>query len=406
MHQNSDNRAETEVVEFSPEYEPQTVVDNEFAVEQPPVFESVEEEEETPIVPPSDIKLNDEQALKAESPSLTFDPEFIVTQENEALHNDLHAHTLYQVQPEPPEEKKVSEHTSPQSPVSFSEKESEQPGFETTQLRLKVTEPATVHACPFCSTPNDMQNFVCNLCMSVLTLSDLELLLANQNADHSLVRPVVDFFESERANRHLGEYELTTLGIGYLNLRDNEKGYAALAEAARVNPDNVVLNSQVNALLIRLEEIRRQSEVHETQVRGKSIMVVDDSPTIRKLISGKLEKSGHVVHTACDGLEAVAMLGELKPDLVLLDITMPKMDGYQVCKAIRSNDVTKEIPVVMISGNDGFFDKVRGRMAGTTGYITKPFGPETLMKAVEKYINNGHTPNLEMDEPQSVPTVQ
>jgi twitching motility two-component system response regulator PilG len=62
------------------------------------------------------------------------------------------------------------------------------------------------------------------------------------------------------------------------------------------------------------------------------------------------------------------------------------MDGYQVCKAIRSNPATQDVPVIMISGKDGFFDKVRGRMAGTTGYITKPFGPETLMKAVESYL--------------------
>ncbi|MEO8042858.1 MAG: response regulator, partial [Acidobacteriota bacterium] len=75
--------------------------------------------------------------------------------------------------------------------------------------------------------------------------------------------------------------------------------------------------------------------------------------------------------------------------------TMPRMDGYQVCKQIRSNNSTKDVTVVMISGKDGFFDKVRGRMAGTTGYITKPFGPETLMKAVEMYLS-GEVP--EMDE--------
>ena len=68
---------------------------------------------------------------------------------------------------------------------------------------------------------------------------------------------------------------------------------------------------------------------------------------------------------------------------------MPRMDGYQVCRQIRGHAATADIPVVMIYGKDGFFDKVRGRMAGTTGYITKPFGPETLMKAVEYYLNGG-----------------
>jgi len=65
---------------------------------------------------------------------------------------------------------------------------------------------------------------------------------------------------------------------------------------------------------------------------------------------------------------------------------MPRMDGYEVCKQIRANPAGKDLPVVMISGKDGFFDKVRGRMAGSTGYVTKPFGPETLMKALETYL--------------------
>jgi len=120
--------------------------------------------------------------------------------------------------------------------------------------------------------------------------------------------------------------------------------------------------------------------------KGKTILVVDDSPTVRKLIAGKLEKCGHDVFCASDGVEAMERLEDFTPDLILLDITMPRMDGYQVCKMIRANSVTHNVPVVMISGKDGFFDKVRGRMAGTTGYITKPFGPETLMKTVETYL--------------------
>ncbi|MBK7707992.1 MAG: response regulator [Acidobacteria bacterium] len=121
--------------------------------------------------------------------------------------------------------------------------------------------------------------------------------------------------------------------------------------------------------------------------KNRRILVVDDSPTVRKLISSKLEKCGHEVVCAIDGLDALEKLNGLTPDLILLDITMPRMDGYQVCKLIRNNAEMKDVPVVMISGKDGFFDKVRGRMAGTTDYITKPFGPETLMKTVENYLS-------------------
>ncbi|HEX9960415.1 MAG TPA: response regulator, partial [Pyrinomonadaceae bacterium] len=167
------------------------------------------------------------------------------------------------------------------------------------------------------------------------------------------------------------------------NLR---QGYSYLQQASQMNQNNVVLGGQVNALAIRLDEIE-QHESKNQEAKSCTILVVDDSPTVRKLISGKLEKSGHKVVLAVDGMDALAKINETVPDLVLLDITMPRMDGYQVCKLIRNNNLTKDIPVVMISGKDGFFDKVRGRMAGSTGYITKPFGPDTLMRTIDAYLN-------------------
>lgn len=261
-------------------------------------------------------------------------------------------------------------------------------GFETTIVPPEGPT-GTVSHCAFCNFGNEPQAFVCGNCLSVLSLSDLEMLLANSNADRVAVRKAVEEMELDRAARPMDESELTMLGIGYLNLQNLDAGHAVLLEASRLNPNNVVLSSQVNALHIRMEEIRQQQEIHSEMTVGKKILVVDDSPTIRKLISGKLEKSGHEVFCSADGVEAIERLQSLKPDLILLDITMPRMDGYQVCKMIRSNDATKDIPVVMISGKDGFFDKVRGRMAGTSGYITKPFGPETLMKVVEGFLKNG-----------------
>ncbi len=116
------------------------------------------------------------------------------------------------------------------------------------------------------------------------------------------------------------------------------------------------------------------------------VLVVDDSATVRKLVSITLEKQGYRVIAAADGLEALGALSDRLPDLVLLDITMPRMDGYQVCKIVKGNPETSHIPVIMLSGKDGFFDKVRGRMAGSTDYITKPFEPEALVQAVEKYV--------------------
>ncbi len=116
-----------------------------------------------------------------------------------------------------------------------------------------------------------------------------------------------------------------------------------------------------------------------------SILVIDDSPTIQKIVSITLEKKGYDVHVAGDGMEALAKLNEVTPRLIFLDINLPHMDGYQLCKIIKSHDITKEVPVIMLSGKDGFFDKMRGKMVGAKDYITKPFQSNTLVDAVEKY---------------------
>jgi CheY-like chemotaxis protein len=241
-------------------------------------------------------------------------------------------------------------------------------------------------ACPFCDDENEPQAFSCRSCCAVLTLSDLEMLLAAQEAHKDIVGDAVHRLEKSKIRRDLEADELKTIAIGYFNMKNPKKGVLYLNEAARLNPDDILLSSQVNALKIRLAEIEKQESIHNSMPKNRQILVVDDSATVRKLISGKLEKCGHEVICAVDGVDALEKLKEISPDLILLDINMPRMDGYQVCKMIRGNETMKDTPVVMISGKDGFFDKVRGRMAGTTGYITKPFGPETLMKTVETYI--------------------
>jgi CheY-like chemotaxis protein len=241
--------------------------------------------------------------------------------------------------------------------------------------------------CPFCNSENDKQAFSCSSCQTILTLSDLEMLLGQQDVNQEKVQQAVESFERENESYGLNAERMTDLGIGHINLKNHRQGLTYLQEAVRLNPNNVIFEAQVNAFAIRLSEIEEHQNIHDSMPKNCKILVVDDSPTVRKLISGKLEKCGHEVVCAVDGLDALDKINELMPDLILLDITMPRMDGYQVCKMIRSNDATKDVPVVMISGKDGFFDKVRGRMAGTTGYITKPFGPETLMKTVETYLN-------------------
>ena len=120
------------------------------------------------------------------------------------------------------------------------------------------------------------------------------------------------------------------------------------------------------------------------------ILVVDDSPTIRKLVAMTMIKNGYRVVEAGDGNEAIARMQENgAPDLVLLDINMPGMDGYTLCKLVRQKPETAKIPVIMLSGKDGFYNKIRGKMAGSTLYLTKPFQPDALLKVVQKYCPTG-----------------
>jgi CheY-like chemotaxis protein len=116
------------------------------------------------------------------------------------------------------------------------------------------------------------------------------------------------------------------------------------------------------------------------------VLIVDDSPTIRKLVCMTLGKQGYEVVTAADGMEALARINDGAPDLILLDITMPRMDGYQLCRTIKGNNITGHIPIVMLTGKDGFMDKVRGKMVGSAGYLTKPFKPDELVQMVEQHV--------------------
>jgi twitching motility two-component system response regulator PilG len=116
---------------------------------------------------------------------------------------------------------------------------------------------------------------------------------------------------------------------------------------------------------------------------GKAtVMVVDDSPTIRKILSLTLEKEGYAVIAEKNGESALKRLEEIVPRVVLLDIAMPDLDGYEVCKRIKQDPRTSAVPVIMLSGKGAFFDKVKGHLAGATEYLTKPFETPDVLAVV------------------------
>ncbi len=254
----------------------------------------------------------------------------------------------------------------------------------------------------------------CPLCGSVSSLEDPDLLLHTEDVDRRHVLQVVARLKNRASGTNPYEHQLT-LGLAYLNAGKTKEGLAHLRKASQARPSDQTLRARVDALEQRAAQggsrangrvaARGSVKPIAASTNGAArpaeppaptphvpkngsarlILVVDDSPTIQKVVAVTLEAHGHEVVTASDGIEALEKLRTVRPDLVLLDITMPNMDGYQLCKILRTNDSTKHVPIVMLSGKDGLFDKMRGRMAGAANYITKPFAPSALPPLVDKY---------------------
>ncbi len=115
-------------------------------------------------------------------------------------------------------------------------------------------------------------------------------------------------------------------------------------------------------------------------------MVIDDSKTIRRTAETLLRKEGCDVATAVDGFEALSKISDLQPQIIFVDIMMPRLDGYQTCALIKNNQQYKSTPVIMLSSKDGLFDKARGRIVGSQQYLTKPFTREELLSAIRSHV--------------------
>jgi len=122
--------------------------------------------------------------------------------------------------------------------------------------------------------------------------------------------------------------------------------------------------------------------VNPKDLRGLKVLVIDDSKTIRRTAETLLSREGCEVHTAIDGFDALSKIADHHPDIVFVDIMMPRLDGYQTCSLIKHNKVFRTTPVIMLSSKDGLFDRARGRIVGSEHYLTKPFTKDELLNAI------------------------
>ena len=123
----------------------------------------------------------------------------------------------------------------------------------------------------------------------------------------------------------------------------------------------------------------------EENLQDLKVMVVDDSNTIRRAADVLLKKTGCSVITAEDGFDALALIVSARPDIVFIDVMMPRINGYETCSIIRSNPEFDNIPLVLLSSKSSFCDKAKGAVVGANSYLTKPFSKDELLDTIRKF---------------------
>ena len=200
---------------------------------------------------------------------------------------------------------------------------------------------------------------LCLHCNAILLFSDIDAILTQPEHECPQIRVIARHYAQEPAPTK--DFNLnSSLALIYLNLRDFDKAVLHLNALLRIRPDDLDLIYQIDVLIKRLcKGLKDDGRPLVEPAQKGTVMVVDDSATVRKLVAIILEKENYRVIAAGDGLEALTVLNEEVPNFIFMDITMPRIDGYTLCKLIKSDEKTKDIPVIMLSGKDGFFDKMR-----------------------------------------------
>jgi len=186
------------------------------------------------------------------------------------------------------------------------------------------------------------------------------------------------------------------LAMTHINLDQWDEALDELLLAKSINPGCNPYESQLEILSDFMDDlgsffsgdtlIEEKALDNQSKQREKRILVVEDSTTTRTVIRRMLSQKGYVVVEAKDGIDALRKYEERAPDMILLDIIMPGMDGYQTLSALKKNHDLGNTPVIMLSAKGKLIDKMKGKMAGSTEYLTKPFNTFQLMKKIEQHL--------------------
>lgn len=274
---------------------------------------------------------------------------------------------------------------------------------EIQKLKLSYQHVRTKHIrrCPFCWSPLDTDLVQCQYCKSGLNISTALMKNTQQQANSKFLINAVTRYTDVFARENNAK-AIFMLSLANCNLNKVKEALDLLTDIARLNPGNNFLSEQldivVNHLATRISDYTECEQSHNTRpeqfvwteravrTEKKKILVVEDSPTTRKVIVLTLKPKGYTIVEARDGLEALGKINEERPDLVLLDIILPQMDGHRILAIIRKTPELRHTPVIMLTSKGSMMDKVKSRLKGSTDYLTKPFEPHDLIETVQKHI--------------------
>jgi len=255
-----------------------------------------------------------------------------------------------------------------------------------------------IRRCPFCYAPIDEKAVDCHCCRSALSVSAEILSTIGDRADHRELRAALERFEWVLA-RELNKPVLFYASLACLHLNDFDGALEYLEQLQQcVDPKESVYTAPVERIVAFIASRQTRDEIEispqheevapvaEEVSNRKKILVVEDSPTTRKVIKMTLQRNDFHVVEAEDGVEALTKINDEKPDLILLDVMLPKLDGYGILSVLKQNPALKGVPVIMLTSKDGLKDRIKGRFSSASAYLTKPFKPEVLLKKVNQYL--------------------
>ena len=256
--------------------------------------------------------------------------------------------------------------------------------------------------CPFCYTPLNAKAMQCPFCRAHVVITDDTLQQIGKNINRQQLLDAVQRFEGV-LSREFNIPALFYAGMAHLNLGDFDEAlqYVEQVQECMGSSENIYSKTipRILSYIASHQGTRDQkTESNESSVplptddkmsSKKKVLVVEDSPTTRKIIKMTLETNNYRVVEAADGVEALTKLNDEHPDLVLLDVMLPTLDGYGILTLLKKNKHLKKVPVIMLTSKDRFRDKIKGRFSAASAYLTKPFKPDILLKEVEKYLPSG-----------------